>query len=153
LQKSIGLNRTRVFGFGDFDKHFHQLLKTDFGQLFARDTTLKMTNKPNMNDVLPKNVNIPTRMFARDGSSKRCIRATTRNGNILDNEHRHPTPSSWAQTVLNSLPGRRGLANTSNGWTSVEVKIDGEWQALDVHRKRFLNRPPMTNVELHMLSF
>ena len=106
-----------------------------------------------MNQVLPKNVNIPTRMFAQDGSSKRCIRAMIRNGNILYNEYRYPTPSSWAQTVLNSLPGRRGLANTSNGWTSVEVEIDGEWQALDVHRKRFLNRPTMTNVELHMLSF
>jgi hypothetical protein len=47
---------------------------------------------------------------------------------------------------MRSLPGRRGLANTSNGWTSVEVKIDGEWQALDVHRKRFLNRPTMLSV-------
>ena len=85
-------------------------------------------------------------MFARDGSSKRCIRAIIRNGNILHNESSHTTPSSWAQTVLNSLPGRRGLANTSNGWTSVEVEIDGEWQALDVHRKRFLNRPTMLSV-------
>jgi len=112
-----------------------------------------MTKKPNMNDVLPKNVNIPTRMFARDGSSRQCVRAIIRNGNILYNEYRHTAPSSWAQTVLNSLPGRIGLANTSNGWTSVEVEIDGEWQALDVHRKRFLNKPPMTNIELHILSF
>lgn len=29
LHNFIGLKRTRVFGFGDFDKHFHQLLKTD----------------------------------------------------------------------------------------------------------------------------
>ena len=74
------------------------------------------------------------------------MRATTRNGNILYNEYRYTTPSSWAQNVMRSLPGRRGLANTSNGWTSVEVKIDGEWQALDVHRKRFLNRPTMLSV-------
>jgi hypothetical protein len=106
-----------------------------------------------MNDVLPKNVDIPTRMFARDGSSKECIHAIIRNGNIHHNRQLYTSPSSWAQTVLNSLPGRRGLANTSNGWTSVEVEIDGEWQALDVHRKRFLNKPPMTNIDLHILSF
>jgi hypothetical protein len=109
-----------------------------------------MTNKPNMNDVLPKNVNIPTRMsflqVPGDRSSKECIHAIIRNGNILHNEYRHPTPSSWAQTVLRSLPDRIGRANSSNGWTSVEVKIDGEWQALDVHRKRFLNRPTMLSV-------
>ena len=103
-----------------------------------------------MHQVLPNNVDIPTRMIVlqerRDRHSKRCIRAIIRNGNILHNESSHTTPSSWAQTVLNSLPGRRGLANTSNGWTSVEVEIDGEWQALDVHRKRFLNRPPMLSV-------
>ena len=110
-----------------------------------------------MRKVLPENANIPTRIFVnskgRDKSSKQCIRATTRNGNIHYNGDRHTTPSSFAQAVLNSLPGRRGLANTSNGWTSVEVKIDGEWQALDVHRKKFLNKQPVTNIELHILSF
>ena len=110
-----------------------------------------------MHESLPKNVNIPTRILVnskgRDKSSKQCTQATIRNGIIHYNGDRYTTPSSFAQAVLKSLPGRRGLANTSNGWTSVEVKIDGEWQALDVHRKKFLNKPPVTNIELHILSF
>jgi hypothetical protein len=110
-----------------------------------------------MNDVLPKNVNIPTRtsflQIPGDRSSKECIHAIICNGKIQHNRQIYRKPSPWAETVLRSLPDRIGRANSSNGWTSVEVKIGGEWQSLDVHRKRFLNKSHMTNIELHILSF
>jgi hypothetical protein len=56
-----------------------------------------------------------------------------------------------------SLPGRRGWANTTDGWVDVEVEINNMWVKLSVLREKFCkgqaNHVDMSTNELRLLSF
>jgi len=115
-----------------------------------------------MSDVIPPNVTrVRTSACLRknDRANKKTAYGEYRNGLIYYDGQVFDDPSGFSVWLRTSLPGRRGLTNTSNGWTDVQADIHGVWVRLNELRdkkrqeKRPDNRLDVHDNELRLLSF
>jgi len=115
-----------------------------------------------MSDVIPPNVTrVRTSACLRknDRANKKTAYGEYHNGVIHCDEQAFKDPSGFSVWLRNSLPGRRGLTNTSNGWADVEADVGGVWVRLtELRDKKRRERRPDNRLDVHdnelrLLSF